>query len=567
MTQVLGIGKQDFEKVRTNNIFYIDKTDFIRRWWESGDEVTLIARPRRFGKTLNMSMVEKFFSVGYAGRSDLFEGLSIWEEEKYRTLQGTYPVISLSFAKVKETSYSNARKMICQIIQNLYNEYDFLLASDRLNQNEKDFFRRISADMEDYIAADSLNALSNYLMKYYGKKVIILLDEYDTPMQEAYVNGYWEELTAFTRSLFHAAFKTNPYLERALMTGITRISRESFFSDLNNLEAVTSTSGKYADCFGFTEEEVFAALKEYGLSDRVQQVKEWYDGFTFGGRQDIYNPWSIINFLDKREVGAYWVNTSSNSMVGKLIREGSPEIKMTMESLLQGKTFHSTFDEQIVFHQLDQGDEAVWSLLLASGYLRTVHYEFNTIRRKAEFELKLTNLEVHVMFEQLIEGWFKGCGRVNYAFLHALMTDDVKAMNTYMNRVALQTFSYFDALSHPSEEEPERFYHGFVLGLVVELADRYVITSNRESGFGRYDVILEPRKRQDGSVADDGIIIEFKVQDDDEKDLADTVREALRQIEEKNYQADLEARGIPAKRIRRYGFAFCGKKVLIRESM
>ncbi len=567
MTQVLGIGNQDFEKVRTNNIFYIDKTDFIRRWWESGDEVTLIARPRRFGKTLNMSMVEKFFSVGYAGRSDLFEGLSIWEEEKYRTLQGTYPVISLSFAKVKETSYSNARKMICQIIQNLYNEYDFLLASDRLNQNEKDFFRRISADMEDYIAADSLNALSNYLMKYYGKKVIILLDEYDTPMQEAYVNGYWEELTAFTRSLFHAAFKTNPYLERALMTGITRISRESFFSDLNNLEAVTSTSGKYADCFGFTEEEVFAALKEYGLSDRVQQVKEWYDGFTFGGRQDIYNPWSIINFLDKREVGAYWVNTSSNSMVGKLIREGSPEIKMTMESLLQGKTFHSTFDEQIVFHQLDQGDEAVWSLLLASGYLRTVHYEFNTIRRKAEFELKLTNLEVHVMFEQLIEGWFKGCGRVNYAFLHALMTDDVKAMNTYMNRVALQTFSYFDALSHPSEEEPERFYHGFVLGLVVELADRYVITSNRESGFGRYDVILEPRKRQDGSVADDGIIIEFKVQDDDEKDLADTVREALRQIEEKNYQADLEARGIPAKRIRRYGFAFCGKRVLIGSSL
>ncbi|MDE6977618.1 MAG: ATP-binding protein [Lachnospiraceae bacterium] len=567
MTQVLGIGNQDFEKVRTNNIFYIDKTDFIRRWWESGDEVTLIARPRRFGKTLNMSMVEKFFSVGYAGRSDPFEGLSIWEEEKYRTLQGTYPVISLSFAKVKETSYSNARKMICQIIQNLYNEYDFLLASDRLNQNEKDFFRRISADMEDYIAADSLNALSNYLMKYYGKKVIILLDEYDTPMQEAYVNGYWEELTAFTRSLFHAAFKTNPYLERALMTGITRISRESFFSDLNNLEAVTSTSGKYADCFGFTEEEVFAALKEYGLSDRVQQVKEWYDGFTFGGRQDIYNPWSIINFLDKREVGAYWVNTSSNSMVGKLIREGSPEIKMTMESLLQGKTFHSTFDEQIVFHQLDQGDEAVWSLLLASGYLRTVHYEFNTIRRKAEFELKLTNLEVHVMFEQLIEGWFKGCGRVNYAFLHALMTDDVKAMNTYMNRVALQTFSYFDALSHPSEEEPERFYHGFVLGLVVELADRYVITSNRESGFGRYDVILEPRKRQDGSVADDGIIIEFKVQDDDEKDLADTVREALRQIEEKNYQADLEARGIPAKRIRRYGFAFCGKRVLIGSSL
>ena len=563
MMRTVGIGNQDFETIRKEGYFYVDKTNFIREWWQSGDNVTLITRPRRFGKTLNMSMVEEFFSIKYAGRGELFEGLSIWKEEKYRRLQGVWPVISLSFANVKETTYFNARKKICRIIRNLYNQYDFLMESGTLNEDEKDFCQSVSADMEDYIATDSLNVLSNCLMKYYGKKVIILLDEYDTPMQEAYVNGYWDELAAFIRSFLNATFKTNPYLERAIMTGITRISKESIFSDLNNLKVVTTTSDKYSDCFGFTQEEVFAALEEFGLSDYKEQVKEWYDGFTFGNRKDIYNPWSIINFLDERKAGTYWANTSSNSLVNKLIREGSRNIKESFERLLQGEAICAEIDEQIVYDLLENDEQAAWSLLLASGYLKVKKYEagiseFGEWRER--YELQLTNFEVKAMFQGMIRKWF-GSVKTDYGdFIKALLIGDIGAMNVYMNRVTLEIFSCFDAGKKPSATEPERFYHGFVLGLMVEMADKYVITSNRESGFGRYDIMLEPRGEKD-----DAIILEFKVQDANEKELTETIEAALRQIDERNYQANLVAKGITEERIRKYGFAFCGKKVLIGE--
>ena len=560
MARTVSIGNQDFESLRTKNCFYVDKTDFIREWWESEDVVTLITRPRRFGKTLNMNMLEKFFSVEYAGRSDLFEGLDIWREEKYRRLQGTYPVIMVSFASIKETNYVMARRKICQILTDEFSKYHFLLEEGCLTEQEKETFCRKSIDMDDADATLALNQLSLYLSRYYGRKVIILLDEYDTPMQEAYVNGYWEELVAFTRSLFNAAFKSNPYLERAVMTGITRVSRESMFSDLNNLEVVTNTSEKYKDVFGFTEEEVYAALDEFGLSDRREEIKRWYDGFIFGSRADMYNPWSIINYLDKRNVGLYWVNTSSNSLVGKLIQEGSPELKMTMERLLQGGTFAARLEEQIVFSELDQGDEAVWSLLLASGYLKAVRCEFNADLGRAEYELQLTNREVRSMFEGMIEGWFGRCRGVNNAFLKALLSDDLEGMNEYMNDISYEIFSFFDVGRNISERpEPERFYHGFVLGMLVELKDLYAITSNRESGFGRYDVMMLPKK-----AGADALIIEFKsVRTKRGETLEGAVQAALEQIEKKQYEAVLRAEGFPKEKIKKYGFAFQGKEVLI----
>ena len=560
MKKAISIGIQGFSDLREQDCFFVDKTNFIKEWWENRDVVTLITRPRRFGKTLNMSMLDCFFSNKYANRADLFEGLSIWQDETYRKLQGTYPVIFLSFAAVKAGNLEDAKTQIKQEIADLYEENRYLLEKNILSDNEQKIYNNTTEEMDDTTAQKALRSMSVWMERYYGKKVIILLDEYDTPMQEAYVQGYWDEFTSFVRSLFNASFKTNPYLERAVMTGITRVSKESIFSDLNNLRVVTTTSNLYADCFGFTEEEVFAALDEYGMSDKKDEVKQWYDGFTFGEHRDIYNPWSITNYLDEHRLYPYWASTSSNGLVSRLIRTASADVKEKMEDLLRGQAITVNFDEQIVYNQLDDNEEAIWSLLLASGYLKVQNIDYRGITLEPWYTLDITNIETLSMFMTMFRGWFKNKDANYNDFVKALLKGSLKEMNIYMNDVALATFSSFDTGKKPSEKsQPERFYHGFVLGLLVELRDRYQIRSNRESGYGRYDVMLTPVTE-----VDDAIVIEFKVHEpDEEESLQDTVRTALDQITEKNYDAELLLQGIPADRIRHYGFAFEGKKVLI----
>ena len=562
MARTISIGRQDFAEIRENQYFFIDKTELIEQWWESGDAITLITRPRRFGKTLNLSMMNYFFSNQYKDRGDLFEGLKVWERESYRKIQGTYPVLFISFADVKQATYGDAVAKLKNIIVAQYSRYAFLGKSDQLTAAEQQQFQAVTYNMDDVTAQDAIKNLCTYLERYYGKKVLIFLDEYDTPMQEAYVHGYWDAFAAFMRSMFNAIFKTNPSLERALMTGITRISRESMFSDLNNLNVITTTSKEYMTCFGFTEEEVFDALEEMNLTEERELVKKWYDGFTFGTQKDIYNPWSITNFLDKREYATYWVDTSSNRLVSDLIQRADSNIKEEFQVLMQEGTLDKILDEQIAFDQLGEDENAIWSLLLASGYLRVAGVELDSRTRQKICSLKITNFEVMLMFERMVKRWF---GKVtsNYNdFVKALLLGDIDAMNYYMNRIALVTFSSFDTGKRESEyTEPERFYHGFVLGLLVELREEYVIRSNGESGMGRYDIMLLPR-RQDNKMP--GIVMEFKVRNvKREATIEDTVRVALAQIEERQYDTILLEMGIAKDCIRHYGFAFEGKQVLI----
>lgn len=575
MVRTVGIGIQSFEKVMVNHCFYVDKTHFIKEWWENQDDVTLIARPRRFGKTLNMSMLECFFAVQCKDKWPIFENLSIWKEEEYRQIQGTFPVISLSFANIKENTFEQAKQRIGQLIAEIYLDHHFLLDSEKLVALEK---KNIQKNMENPDPVMALNQLSKYLFKHYGKRVIILLDEYDTPLQEAYIHGYWKEFTGFIRSLFNSTFKTNPYLERALMTGITRISKESIFSDLNNLEVVTTTSEKYRTSFGFTELEVADALEQFDLKENLPKVRQWYDGFCFGSQKNIYNPWSITKYLDTGKFDTYWANTSSNRLVGKLIREGASEVKTAVEDLLNGKSVDTVLDEEIVFSQLEDSSEAIWSLFLASGYLKVESITETSDEEDPVYHLSLTNLEVRKEFRRMIQSWFKNPSVRYNDFIRALLENNVGYMNQYMNQMAKVMFSFFDSGNKPSaQSEPERFhsveattkglkepnpsicfFHGFVLGLIADAKLDYQITSNRESGLGRYDVIMEPRNAEA-----DAYIFEFKVKSPEEGSLEDTAQNALQQIHEKNYDTVLLDRGISKERIRHYGFAFAGKDVLI----
>ena len=567
MKREIAIGIQDFVSLRENQRFYVDKTEFIREWWNGGDVVTLITRPRRFGKTLNMSMLNCFLSNKYENRGELFEGLKVWEDVSMREQQGKWPVIFLSFAGIKGTTYEDTMVQMKKVLTKLFLGFPELYEYKGFHINEKQALDNICEQMSNTDAALSVNLLSGLLEKIYCKKVLIFLDEYDTPLQEAYINGYWDQLVAFTRIMFNNAFKTNPSMERGIMTGITRVSKESIFSDLNNLDVVTTTSRKYADCFGFTEEEVFQALEEQGFTEKDKRdVKRWYDGFTFGPVTDMYNPWSITNFMDKKELAVYWANTSSNGLVGKLLRTGDPEIKNLFEELMKGECIKVPVDEQIIYNQLDANPAAIWSLLLASGYLKVVHTltfaEAGYSITEEIYTLELTNYEVYRMFESLIQLWFAKTHGLS-RFTEAMLQGDEETMEEYLNDIMLASMSSFDGGTISSDKVPESFYHGVVLGLLVEQEKQYDIRSNRESGYGRYDVMMIPRDSGKNAV-----ILEFKLFSSrrGEKTLEDTAANALKQIEEKRYDTELISYGIPADHILKYGLAFRGKECLIRKA-
>ena len=563
MARTISIGAQGYEGLRANGYFYVDKTGFVRDWWRAGDAVTLICRPRRFGKTLNLDTVRCFLSAEFAGRGEeLFGGLEVWGDPGMRALQGTVPVVALSFAKVKATCYDDMLRVICGIVSREVDGHPELRGWEGLTDGDRERLAAVRPSMDAATCADAINLLCDLLRRRHGVAPVVLLDEYDAPMEAAWVYGYWDRAVGFLRQLMNATFKTNPALGRALITGVTRVSRESIFSDLNNLTVVTTSTPKYQTCFGFTQAEVDEALAEYGMASLRDDVRAWYDGFVFDGVGHIYNPWSLTQFLESGGFfDAYWANTSGNGLVSEVVRGGDDELKADFEELMRGGSVEKVIDEQVVFSELRTRPNAVWALLLAAGYVvapdPTPAMVATTPRR-----LRLTNREVELSFDRMAEGWFAEAGGDWGRFARALLRGNAEEAGDYLSDVMLCCMSSFDGARRSAESEPERFYHGLVLGLLASLRGRYAVESNRESGYGRYDVALVPTDGAEG--ADPAVVIEFKVFDPKrEQSLEDTVARARAQVEERAYVAGLVERGIAPERIRVYGIAFRGKECLV----
>ena len=549
--QGIGIGISDFKVLRLRNNYFIDKSMYIKDIIDNQSGVVLITRPRRFGKTLNMSMLRYYFNIMEKNNKELFNGLKIMEQDKkYTSKLGFYPVIYLT---LKDAGLMNYEYMIMQmktIMMEMFYEHRYILESDKIADGEKNIFKRIlNAEATDIDLINSLKILSKMLYVYYDKPVILLIDEYDVPIQAAYVEGYYEDAIKFLKTFYGTTFKDNPYLEKAILTGVSRIAKESLFSGMNNFDVYTIMDNEFADDFGITEDEMKKIIKDFNIQDEEKEIKKWYDGYKIGNVEGIYNPWSILNYLKNKELKPYWVNTSSNDLI-KMTLEKSTTLKEQMERLLKDEAIEATIDLETIIVGIENKEENIWGLMLQTGYLKV---EETVSLEERRYKVKLPNNEIKDLIRGIIREWFsnKVLGNDLRSILQDLVSLNLKEFEKKFRVLVEEMFSYMDV----GKNTAENFYHAFVLGMLVGLKDTYYVNSNRESGFGRYDIMLEPKDKNGNS-----FIMEFKVMENmEEKTIEDTVENAKKQIEEKRYEENLKERGFT--NITKMVYAFNGKEV------
>ena len=544
----IGIGESDFRNLRLRKNYFIDKTMYIKDIIDNQSRVVLITRPRRFGKTLNMSMLRYFFDCDVKDSKELFKGLKIMEQgEEYTSKQGAYPCIYLTLKDVNDSSYENMILDLKTAILEMYREHRYLLESDKIYDDEKQRIMDILYTREDAVALKtSIRELSGYLYRHYEKPVMLFIDEYDVPIQTAYVKGYYEKAIEFLKTFYGTTFKDNPYLEKTVLTGVSRVAKESIFSGANNFKVFTVLDNEFADDFGITEEEMKKVIKDFKVEDDKEEIKKWYDGYRIGNVEGIYNPWSILNYLTDRELKPYWVNTSSNDLI-KLTLKNSVTIKEKIEILLKDEEIEVPINLETIIVGIEENEDNIWGLMLGTGYLRVVEQ----IDRRI-YKVKIPNYEIKTLFEDIVDDWFndKVAGNDLRSILKDLVELNLSEFEKKFRVLVKEMFSYMDV----GENTAENFYHAFVLGMLVGLKDSYYVKSNRESGFGRYDIMLEPHDKSKNS-----FIIEFKVADEFEKETIEkTIESAKKQIEEKDYESNLRERGFT--NITKMVFAFKGKE-------
>ena len=546
----IGIGESDFKSLRIKNYYYIDKTMYIKDIIDNSSKVVLVTRPRRFGKTLNMSMLKYYFDCRQKDNRKLFNGLKIMEqEEKYTSKLGAYPVIYLTLKDAGLMTYEMMIMQLKTIMMELFYEHKELLEGE-MSEGERTIFNKIlSANATDVDLLNSLKMLSKIMYQYYDKPVMLLLDEYDVPLQNAYVEGYYDEAVKFFKTFYGVTFKDNPYLEKTVITGVSRVAKESIFSGANNFKVYTVLDNEFADDFGITEQEMDKVIEDFEVQDDKEEIKRWYDGYKIGEVEGIYNPWSILNYLTDRKLMPYWVNTSSNDLI-KLILKNSETVKEKIERLLKDEAIEVKIDLETVIVGIENNEDNIWGLMLGTGYLKVVE----TVNiAEGIYKVKLPNYEIKLLFSQIIDDWFRNkvIGNDLKSILKDLITLNLKEYEKKFNILVREMFSYMDV----GENTAENFYHAFVLGMLVGLKDSYYVNSNRESGIGRYDIMLEPKDKNGNS-----FIMEFKVMEDmEEKTIEETIENAKKQIEEKGYEQNLKERGF--KNITKMVYAFKGKEV------